>query len=164
MMAGNVGFIGLGAMGGPMASNLIAHGLSLLVHDIGVRPGPRRVSGRLDLAPGGGPPARGRARQAPGAVPPIGARALLFGLGFGARGPIITAIAAELFPGRRFGAIYGLLSVGNGLDGAIGPWFAGALFDVTGSYRAAFLLATVFCVAGSACSWLARPPAEERGR
>jgi MFS family permease len=85
------------------------------------------------------------------------AYALLFGLGFGARGPIITAIAAELFPGRRFGAIYGFLSVGNGLGGAIGPWFAGALFDLTGSYRVAFLVATLFCVAGSVCFWLAEP-------
>jgi MFS family permease len=83
--------------------------------------------------------------------------ALLFGLGFGARGPIISAIAAALFPGRRFGAIYGFLSVGNGLGGAIGPWFAGALFDVTGSYRAPFLIATLFCVAGSVCFWLAEP-------
>jgi MFS family permease len=81
--------------------------------------------------------------------------ALLFGLGFGARGPIITAIAAALFPGRRFGAIYGWLSVGNGLGGAIGPWFAGALFDLTGSYRVPFLIATLFCVAGSVCFWLA---------
>jgi MFS family permease len=81
--------------------------------------------------------------------------AILFGLGFGARGPIITAIAAQLFPGRRFGAIYGYLSVGNGLGGAIGPWFAGALFDLTGSYRVPFLIATLFCVAGSVCFWLA---------
>ena len=81
--------------------------------------------------------------------------ALLFGLGFGARGPIITAIAASLFPGRRFGAIYGYMSIGNGLGGALGPWFAGAMFDLTGSYRAPFLIATLFCVAGSACFWLA---------
>ena len=87
--------------------------------------------------------------------------ALLFGLGFGARGPIITAIAAQLFPGRRFGAIYGFLSVGNGLGGAVGPWFAGALFDLTGSYRTPFLIATLFCVAGSVCFWLAQPRAND---
>ena len=33
-MAGKVGFIGLGAMGGPMAQNLVTHGFSLVVHDI----------------------------------------------------------------------------------------------------------------------------------
>jgi len=90
------------------------------------------------------------------------AYALVFGLGFGARGPIITAIAATRFPGRRFGAIYGFMSIGNGFGGAIGPWFAGALFDVTGSYRTPFLIATLFCVAGSVCFWLAeRPPRDE---
>ena len=87
--------------------------------------------------------------------------AVLFGLGFGARGPIITAIAAQIFPGRRFGVIYGFLSVGNGLGGAVGPWFAGALFDVTGSYRVPFLIATGFCVAGSVCFWLAQSRANE---
>ncbi|HEX3175586.1 MAG TPA: MFS transporter [Methylomirabilota bacterium] len=85
------------------------------------------------------------------------AYAALFGLGFGARGPIITAIAAARFPGRRFGAIYGFMSIGNGLGGALGPWFAGAVFDVTGSYRIPFLVATLFCVAGSICFWLAEP-------
>ena len=33
-MPGKVGFIGLGAMGGPMALNLVKHGFSLVVHDI----------------------------------------------------------------------------------------------------------------------------------
>ncbi len=33
-MAGTVGFIGLGNMGGPMALNLVKHGFSLVVHDI----------------------------------------------------------------------------------------------------------------------------------
>jgi len=33
-MPGTVGFIGVGAMGGPMAQNLVKHGFSLVVHDI----------------------------------------------------------------------------------------------------------------------------------
>jgi MFS family permease len=81
--------------------------------------------------------------------------ALLFGLGFGARGPIITAMASDLFGGRRFGVIYGALSVGNGLGGAIGPWFGGVVHDVLGSYRVVFLASVVFCILGSACFWLA---------
>ena len=85
------------------------------------------------------------------------AYAIFFGLGFGARGPIITAMAAQLFPGRRFGAIYGVLSVGNGIGGGIAPWFGGVVHDLTGSYRVAFLIAVSFCVVGSACFWLARP-------
>jgi MFS family permease len=89
---------------------------------------------------------------------PLYAYALLFGLGFGARGPIITAMASQLFPGRRFGVIYGILSVGNGIGGGVAPWFGGFVHDVTGSYRVAFLIAVGFCAIGSACFWLARPP------
>ena len=84
------------------------------------------------------------------------AYAIFFGLGFGARGPIITAMAAQLFPGR-FGAIYGLLSVGNGIGGGVAPWFGGFVYDLTGSYRIAFLSAVGFCALGATCFWLARP-------
>jgi len=93
------------------------------------------------------------------AVPGVGwlvVFALLFGLGFGARGPIITAIASEWFAGRRFGVIYGVLNLGNGLAGAIGPWFGGFVHDVSGSYRIAFAASIAFCACGSACFWLAR--------
>jgi MFS family permease len=93
---------------------------------------------------------------------PLYAYALLFGLGFGARGPIITAIASQLFHGRRFGVIYGILSVGNGIGGGIAPWFGGAIHDVTGSYRIAFLIAVGFCAMGATCFWLARPPRHGR--
>src|SRR5499426_1467215 len=45
-MAGAVGFIGLGAMGGPMATNLVKRGFSLVVHDIdGARVEPLRSQG-----------------------------------------------------------------------------------------------------------------------
>jgi len=84
------------------------------------------------------------------------AYALLFGLGFGARGPIITAMASDLFGGRRFGVIYGALNVGNGLGGAIGPWYGGVVYDVMGSYRVVFLSSVGFCALGATCFWLAR--------
>ena len=60
------------------------------------------------------------------------------------------------------GVIYGFLSVGNGIGGGVAPWFGGFVHDVTGSYRVAFLVATAFCVVGSACFWLARPPRRDR--
>jgi MFS family permease len=82
--------------------------------------------------------------------------AILFGLGFGARGPIITSMAADLFGGRNFGAIYGLMNSGNGFGSAVGPWFGGVVHDVSGSYRAAFLASVAFSVLGAACFWLAR--------
>jgi MFS family permease len=88
--------------------------------------------------------------------------ALFFGLGFGARGPIITAMASERFGGRHFGAIYGVLNLGNGIGGALGPWFGGAVHDVTGSYRLAFVTAIACCGIGAACFWGARPRLDAR--
>lgn len=82
--------------------------------------------------------------------------AILFGLGFGARGPIITSMATALFGGRSFGAIYGLMNSGNGFGSAVGPWFGGVVHDVSGSYRGAFLTSVGFCVLGAGCFWLAR--------
>ncbi len=84
------------------------------------------------------------------------AYALLFGVGFGARGPIITAMASEVFAGRRFGAIYGVMNLGNGVGAAIGPWFGGVIHDLTGSYRLAFLTAMGFCAVAAACFWIVR--------
>jgi MFS family permease len=82
--------------------------------------------------------------------------ALLFGLGFGARGPIITAIASDLFGGVRFGVIWGALNLSNGVGGAIGPWYGGAVHDVLGSYRLVFISSVVFSALGSVCFWIAR--------
>lgn len=81
--------------------------------------------------------------------------ALFFGLGFGARGPIITAMASERFGGQRFGLIYGALNLGNGIGGAIGPWFGGVIHDVSGSYRIAFGASVLFSALGVGCFWLA---------
>ncbi|MGH7394824.1 MAG: MFS transporter, partial [Candidatus Methylomirabilales bacterium] len=81
---------------------------------------------------------------------PLYAYALLFGLTFGARGPIISALTAELYRGRSYGAIFGMISVGQGLGMALGPWLGGAVFDAFGSYQAAFGLAVATTVAAAA--------------
>jgi len=81
------------------------------------------------------------------------------GFGFGMRIAQLSTIPADVFAGPHLGAILGVVQAGGGLGGAIGPFLAGWLFDVTGSYRLAFLAACV-AVAGSAvAAWLAaRPP------
>ena len=83
------------------------------------------------------------------------AYAILFGLGFGARGPIMTAMATDFFGGERFGAIYGILNFGNGIGAALGPWYSGLVHDLTGSYRWAFVTSMSFCGVGAACFWAA---------
>jgi MFS family permease len=81
-----------------------------------------------------------------------------FGLTWGARGPAITAKTADLFPGPRLGTILGVITIGSGLGAAIGSWAAGWIFDVTASYRIAFLLSIAAYVAGSVAFWALRRP------
>jgi predicted MFS family arabinose efflux permease len=61
----------------------------------------------------------------------------------------------DLFRGRHFGAIFGLLHVANAVGGGLGPWVAGRVFDATGSYAPAFAAAVVSGALSTAAIWLA---------
>jgi MFS transporter, OFA family, oxalate/formate antiporter len=88
--------------------------------------------------------------------------ACFFGLTWGARGPAITAKPADLFPGSRLGTILGVITIGSGIGSAAGAWGAGFIFDVSGSYRLAFLLSILFYICGCIAFWaLRRPPVQE---
>ncbi len=85
--------------------------------------------------------------------------ACCFGLTWGARGPAITAKAADLFPGPRLGSILGVISVGTGLGSALGSWSAGWIFDISGSYRMAFYASiTAYALGVVAFGALRQPP------
>jgi MFS family permease len=85
--------------------------------------------------------------------------ACFFGLTWGARGPAITAKTADLFPGPQLGTILGVITIGSGLGAAIGAWAAGGIFDLTGSYRVAFMLSIASYLCGVVAFWaLRRPP------
>ncbi len=71
--------------------------------------------------------------------------ALLFGAGWGSTAPIFMSIAGDLYKGRHFGLIYGMLEGMIGIGAAAGSWLAGYLFDQTQTYLWAFLLAILAC-------------------
>jgi len=85
-----------------------------------------------------------------------------FGLTWGARGPMITAKTADLFQGRHLGAILGVISIGTGVGAAVGAWASGLIFDLSGSYRLAFILSIVSYLAGCVAFWFLRRPAVVR--
>ncbi len=90
--------------------------------------------------------------------------ACFFGLTWGARGPAITAKTADLFPGGRLGTILGVITIGSGIGSAAGAWAAGWIFDLSGSYRLAFLLSIAAYLCGCIAFWaLRRPPVRQRG-
>ncbi len=79
---------------------------------------------------------------------------LLFGLMQGARGPIIIATVARLFPGGGVGAIYGTLSLAMGSGAGLGSWSSAVLYELTGAYLASFGLAAAAACAGLSTFWI----------
>ena len=59
---------------------------------------------------------------------------LTFGLGFSAMSPVYASAVSDKFAGKNLGTILGLLDLGFGLGSALGPWWAGWMFDRYGSY------------------------------
>lgn len=82
---------------------------------------------------------------------------ILYGLGYGALGPVYAAATADLFPGRHLGKILGVLEVGYGLGGAFGAFLAGYLYDLLGSYTASFSLILVAILLSCLALWGAAP-------
>jgi MFS family permease len=77
-------------------------------------------------------------------------------LGYGLTS-VIGAIPAEIFQGRHYGVIFGMLMLAAIGGGAAGPWVAGALYDATGSYAPAFWLAIGASVLSAFSVWRAAP-------
>ncbi|MBI4494818.1 MAG: MFS transporter [Chloroflexi bacterium] len=82
---------------------------------------------------------------------------LLIGVGYAVSAPLSSGTATDLFKGPNFGSIFGTLGAANGIGSAVGPWFAGLVFDLTGSYQEAFLVGLVGCAVAIVAYWVAAP-------
>jgi MFS family permease len=83
--------------------------------------------------------------------------AALFGYGGGLATPVTYAASADIFHGRHFGTVGGLLLGGMGLGSVLGPWLGGHLFDISGSYKYAFAFCMVSLVFSTFFLWVAAP-------
>lgn len=90
--------------------------------------------------------------------------AICFGYGGGLASPAIFAGLADIFYGRHFGVLSGLLMCGFGIGGVIGPWLSGLIYDITGSYNIAFILAMVSFALSGVSIWIAAPRKAEKLR
>ena len=81
----------------------------------------------------------------------------LFGAGWGVNAPMFMATAADLFQGKSFGFIYGVVEATIGAGCALGPWLGGVIFDATGSYRIALLVGVAACAASCPFAWASAP-------
>jgi MFS family permease len=79
--------------------------------------------------------------------------AALLGVGYSVTATITPVMASDRFGGPNFGAIVGVGLMGTALGSASGPWLAGRLYDATGSYTLAFMIAAGAGVAAGAACW-----------
>jgi MFS family permease len=71
-----------------------------------------------------------------------------FGFAYGGITVSHSPLVAELFGLRSHGLIFGVFGISVSWGGAMGPLLTGYLFDVTNSYRMAFLLCAVISLTG----------------
>jgi MFS family permease len=80
--------------------------------------------------------------------------AVIFGFTYGGEVPQIPLFIGKFFGTRTMATLMGLtLFVGN-IGGALGSWSAGKIFDVTGSYRWAFIIGVVAAVVSLILSFI----------
>lgn len=77
-------------------------------------------------------------------------------LGYGIT-PVFGAIVAEIFQGKQFGTIFGTIMFVAITGGAAGPWIAGVLYDVSGTYTLVFAACVGLSCLSAAAIWLAAP-------
>ena len=82
---------------------------------------------------------------------------VFFGSALGARGPIVSSLAARHFSGASFATIYGSMFAWMSTSGALSAFIAGWLYDVTGGYRAGFLFSMATLLVAVAPFWTSRP-------
>lgn len=79
----------------------------------------------------------------------------------GGMGASESPLVAEIFGLKAHGLIYGFSGFGFTLEGAVGPWAAGYIYDARNSYRPAFLVCCILAKMGIVLAmltkWLGKP-------
>ena len=86
------------------------------------------------------------------------ALAAIFGFGFGGTSPLRTSMIPEFFGIKSVGTITGLVGFAWAVGGITGPVLAGLMFDLSGSYRVAFLAGGMLMAAGVVATYFLRSP------
>ncbi|MBI2880244.1 MAG: MFS transporter [Candidatus Tectomicrobia bacterium] len=97
-------------------------------------------------------------------VPGLAAFIVAYGFFYFASTPMTSAAAADIFGPERLGTLYGYIVAAHGLGALAGPYVAGALFDATGSYQAAFWTTGGLLLAAALCCALIEDPVGEAHR
>ena len=84
--------------------------------------------------------------------------AVLYGVAFGGRIPLMTSIRGEYFGRKAFASIMGWSMLPNGIVMAVAPVWAGWVFDNYGQYTVPFLAYAIINIVGAFVMLFARKP------
>ncbi len=86
--------------------------------------------------------------------------ALVYGIAHGGFFTVISPIVAELLGIRSHGVLFGIVVFSGTIGGSCGPLLAGYIFDITESYRLAFIILIVLAVFGLVLTPFLKPVKE----
>ena len=71
---------------------------------------------------------------------------LLIGLTWIATVPLTSALTVDFFGTKNVAVLFGLITLSHQLGAGLSAWLCGYIFDITGSYNLAFILAAYLCI------------------
>jgi len=86
--------------------------------------------------------------------------AIIYGFAHGGFFTVMSPTVAEFFGTGSHGVLFGTVLFSGTIGGSVGPLLAGYIFDVTGSYQAAFITLTALAFIGMVLITILRPLAD----
>jgi MFS transporter, OFA family, oxalate/formate antiporter len=99
-------------------------------------------------------------KQAMGDPSYISPFAMVFGLGFGGAFAIIQIWVADIYAGKNFGAILGVVTMIDTIAGSAGMITIGSMRKASGSFDSGFNLLLGLCIIALICTFLVKKPNE----
>ncbi len=79
------------------------------------------------------------------------------GFNFGGNFALFPLLTLENFGSKNLGANYGAVFTSYGVGGILGPVMAGKVWDSMGTFKTAFIIAAIACLAAAALAFVLRP-------
>ncbi len=83
--------------------------------------------------------------------------AAVYGFAHGGFFSLVSPLIAKFFGTKSHGLLFGIVIFSSTIGGAIGPFMAGYIFDVTASYKVVFLILVILCTIALALTASLKP-------
>jgi len=89
--------------------------------------------------------------------------AVIYGFAHGGFFSLVSPLIAKFFGTKSHGLLFGIVIFSSTIGGAIGPFVAGYIFDVTDSYKIIFFILIVLCTIAAALTVSLKPLSKVQG-